>query len=128
MSAFKPAQPEVTSTKRKQARIDGAGQLNIIRDFLSIEAWMALGALAQLALLALPIKPYYAAAPVLAYLVLSILNNSLMLLGVKENAYSADVLYGRTTALVPDEDGRFTKAGAKGSKISVFQLGVKSHQ
>ena len=89
---------------------------------------MSLGALAQLALFSLPIKPYYAAAPFVGYVLWTFADNVLMLLGLKKDAYQAEVIKGRTTALFPDEEGRFKKAGATGEKVAVFHLGLKSYQ
>ena len=124
---FRPAQPQLSSTKRLEPP-NTAFAHNLIRDQFTIPAWLSLGALAQLALFTLPIKPYYAAFPAIGYIVFALLDNALTLMGLKQNTHLANVVMGRTTALVPSSDGTFKKSGTSGERIAVLHLGIKISQ
>ena len=128
-SLFKPLQSHLTREKRSAYR-KGAQAFfpNYLRDQFGLLTWLSIGAIVQLALLALPIKPYYAATPVVAYLAWSITDLVLMLSGVRENVYETNAIREKYTAIPPDEDGQFTRAGSKSDTVTILLLGFKNHR
>lgn len=132
MSSTKSFQPlEAAKTAAKRLHYWGRSRAtfghNFIRDQLTLRTWLALGAAAQMAVFALPIKSYYAAAPVIVYLIWEIVGTLLIILGIRPDPEKAKMLETKYTALVPTEDGEF-KMGTQGNKISILLLGFRAHQ
>lgn len=106
---------------------------NFLRDTFALTTWLLLGAFLQIILFLLPIRPTYAAAPVLVLLGWQIIDHVLMIVGLKEDVYQKRGLRTKYTALFPDENGGFAKGEKKGTapggqKICVFFLGFSCNQ
>lgn len=116
-----------TSERRPYNKVQGATiGANIIRNQLTTKTWMALGAAVQLALFALPVKRYYAATPVVAYLMIEIIGTFMIMAGLRADPQKEGMVETKYTALIPDEQGNF-RSGSQGEKISVFHLAFRSH-
>jgi hypothetical protein len=126
---LKPVEAAKTTAKRPYYRDTSSAYFahNLIRDQLTLQTWLALGAAVQAVLFTLPIKPYYAASPVIAYLVWEIMGSALIVMGVRADPSLAKALQNKYTAVIPDDEGNY-RMGSKGNKVSVLFLGFRNHQ
>ncbi|KAL8829244.1 MAG: hypothetical protein Q9191_002118 [Dirinaria sp. TL-2023a] len=100
---------------------------NFLRDQFTITTWLLLGAVLQALLVALPIRTLYAVAPAVTLLVWQVVDALMMSFGLKRNIYMDNVVQTKCTALVPDEQGSFSRAsvGKGGEGVCVFILGFR---
>jgi hypothetical protein len=99
---------------------------NIMKDELSLSAWLAVGAAAQIiASLVLPGK--YIFVPVALTAAILGLNWATQYLGLARNAYVTNAVMGRHSVMFPDEDGaRPKEMGTK--PVAMFLIGIRSNQ
>lgn len=93
---------------------------------------MLLGAFLQILLFSLPIRRLFAVSPVILVLGWQIVDAALMTFGLKRNVFMDDVLRTKFSALVPDEDGQFSRAAEGstpgGAGVCLFLLGFRVNQ
>ncbi|KAI9734345.1 MAG: hypothetical protein M1834_002451 [Cirrosporium novae-zelandiae] len=106
--AFTPAFPNAVS-KRPRSQFAGkarGGQL--LRDHFETGTWVLFGAALQSILTLLPITRKYAVVVVFFILGVKMLNQLLMVVGLKRNTYMDGVLDGKWAPVIPsEEDGGF---------------------
>ena len=104
---------------------------NFLRDQFTIRTWLLLGALLQALLVLLPIRTIHTIVPVIGLLSWQVIDAFMMSFGLRRNVYMDNVAQAKYTALIPDEEGNFTRAsvgkgfdsGGKGA--CVFILGFR---
>lgn len=90
----------------------------------SLSTLLLAGACLQ-SVLVLTIQNKYALLPAFAVLVLRSLDALLITFKLKQNPYLADVIAGRVTALVPNDQGEII--GPSAEKVAILLLGAKSN-
>lgn len=116
------------------ARANKAFNHNFIRNQLTLQTWMLLGAFLQVLLFALPIRRLFAIAPVTLLLAWQVLDTVLMIFGLKHDVSMDGVLGTKHSALIPDEDGTFSRSATGnrstpgGASVCVFLLGFRINQ
>ncbi|KAI2617410.1 hypothetical protein GGR54DRAFT_607648 [Hypoxylon sp. NC1633] len=98
---------------------------NLIKDELSLPAWLAIGAAAQL-LVSFTAPAGYAFVPAGVVISVLTLNFAAQLLGLTKNIYLKNTIPGRHTVIFPNDDGtRPEKLGDK--PIAMFLVGIRSN-
>ena len=104
----------------------GAYNFNLLKDELSLPAWLTIGATAQI-LVSLTAPSEFAFAPAAIAFCFLALNFVTQFLGVSKNTYLKDATLDRHSVLLPEDDGsRPEKMGNKG--IAMFLIGIRSNQ
>ncbi len=104
----------------------GNFNFNLIKDELSLPAWLAAGALAQAGVSVAAPKEYVLVPAVLVLSILAI-NFAVQYLGFYRNTYVKDARMGRVSVLFPEKDGsRPENMGAK--PVTMFVVGIRSNQ
>ena len=104
----------------------GAYNLNLVKDELSLPAWLAIGAAAQI-LVNLTAPSEYVFAPAAIAFSFLALNFLTQFLGILRNPYLKDAVMDRHSVLFPEDDGsRPEKMGNK--PIAMFLIGIRSNQ
>jgi hypothetical protein len=98
----------------------------LLKDELSLTAWLVIGAAGQLLVTFLaPAK--YALVPVgLTFAILAI-DFITQLLGLQKSVYLKDAVMGRHAVLFPNEDGSRPDKMASQS-VAIFMIGIRSNQ
>ena len=89
-----------------------------------------MGAVFQAAIFMLPLRPVYAFGPAMILMALQLVDNMLMILGIKRNIYMDGVYEGKYAAAYPGPDGSFSGEDGHpmGGQLCFFTLSVKSNQ
>ena len=98
---------------------------NVLRYNFSIYTWILLGASLQALVVFLVSSGRYVLLISTVLLFAKVSRTLLQAFNFAPNPYLEDVIPGRTTALVPDEDGNIATSGSE--KIAVLHLGAKSN-
>lgn len=103
---------------------------NLVRDQLSIQTWLLLGASIQTLIFLLPLRPMYQYTPSLFFLLITLVNNLIQLSNVRHSSYMTGRIPGKHAAIFPNADGSFTREDSTfpgGEQLAVFMLNVKSN-
>jgi hypothetical protein len=104
----------------------GAYNFNLLKDELSLPAWLTIGATAQI-LVSLTAPSEFAFAPAAIAFCFLALSFVTQFLGVLKNTYLKDAVLDRHSVLFPEDDGsRPEKMGNK--PIAMFLIGIRSNQ
>lgn len=104
----------------------GAYNFNLLKDELSLPAWLIIGAAAQI-IVSFTAPPGFGFVPVAIGFCVLTLNFMAQLLGLAKNTYLKNTILGRHTVIFPEEDGsRPEKLGDK--PIAMFLVGIRSNQ
>ncbi|KAI5362866.1 hypothetical protein Slin15195_G102470 [Septoria linicola] len=114
-----------TQDKRPKSHFSGpAGVSALLRDQLTIQTWLALGAVAQAG--AYAVVGYYAFLPAIAYLLLNAIETTVITIGWKSNPYMDGVLSKKFSAQIPDSQGNYGSKPAS-TDVVVFLIGTRSN-
>ena len=124
--AYEPAVPSFSARPRSQLAWTPkwTALFQIVGTNFSLSTLILVGACLQ-SILVLVIRNKYALLPAFFILFLRSIDTFLITFKFKSNPYVKDVIKGRVTALVPNEDGQIT--GASAQKVAVLLLGAKSN-
>ncbi|KAL9086719.1 MAG: hypothetical protein Q9159_004014 [Coniocarpon cinnabarinum] len=103
---------------------------NNIRDLLTIQTWLLLGAALQCLLFILPLRPTYQYGPCLLAIALKVIDAILVALRLKANPLMINCVPGKHAAVIPNTDGSFSRPDdgfPGGEKIAVFLLNSRSN-
>ena len=104
----------------------GSSLLAVIRDQFKLSTWLLIGALMQSLLYhLLPLR--IASLPAAILLALQVIKTTLMSKGLLHDTSLDNVLPGRRTAQIPNEDGTMPDKAAD-KEVVVFILGARSNQ
>lgn len=104
----------------------GGYNFNLVKDELSLPAWLTIGAMAQI-LVSLAAPSQYAFVPAAVAFCFLALNFATQYLGFLKNTYLKDAVLDRHSVLFPEDDGsRPEKMGAK--PVAMFLIGIRSNQ
>lgn len=118
--------PTPTRSVRKNAAVFN---LNMLRSTLPVSTWLALGAVLQLGLFALPLRRIYTVAPAVVLILLQASSTALSLYGLKRNTQMDGVIGERFTAMYPQRTDDAEQAAATAKQtVCVLLLGVRSNQ
>jgi len=122
---LRPLNPTIYSSRPKAEA--PAAVLNLLRDQLSLQTWLLIGAAIQSILFILPIRPTYTIAPVFLALLYTLIDTLLVTFNFKSNSYLAGARLTKFSALIPNKDGSFSlkKDDADEGRVVILLLGVK---
>jgi hypothetical protein len=104
----------------------GAYNFNLLKDELSLPAWLTIGAIAQI-LVSLTAPSEFAFAPAAITSCFLALSFVAQFLGVLKNTYLKYAVLDRYSVLFPEDDGsRPEKMGNK--PIAMFLIGIRCNQ
>lgn len=118
--------PLFAPSKTRPQPANPAAGLNLLRAALPLSSWLALGALAQLLLFALPFRKIYTVTPALLLLLAEFGGRALMAKGWIANSYAADAIKQKFTTLMPTTEGG--DPSTRNDKVCVFMLGFRNNQ
>ncbi|RYP45962.1 hypothetical protein DL769_011421 [Monosporascus sp. CRB-8-3] len=103
----------------------GAYNSKLVKAEVSLPAWLAIGAAAQL-IVSWTAPAGYDMVPVAVVSCVLVLNLAMRSVGWLRSAYLKDAVLDRTTVLFPEDDG--SRPETMGSKpVAVFWLGIRSN-
>lgn len=104
----------------------GAYNFNLLRDELSLPAWLVVGAAAQIVVSFF--APYrYSLVPVISAFCILAINLGAQYVGIYGNTYLQKATLGRWSVLFPEKDGsRPEKLADK--PVAIFLVGIRSNQ
>lgn len=118
--------PDITNkTRWKKAQALTPNLLQTVRDNFSISTWMAIGAALQ-GFLVLFARPTFAIAPAVLVLFYRFSHTMLMHYGFIRNTQMEDVIMGKYTVQIPDEDGK-PPSEPSGTGMAVIMLGMRNN-
>ncbi|KAK6434621.1 hypothetical protein LTR95_009198 [Oleoguttula sp. CCFEE 5521] len=113
---------ERTSSKTRSAFTGPAGGAPFFRDAFTTTTWLAMGALAQAALIL--IAGRVAMVPALAYIIFQSANTGLQIQGITKNPGMDGVILKKVSAQLPDSTGKFGSKAANRDLV-VFHIGAR---
>lgn len=104
----------------------GLYNFNLLKDELSLPAWLVVGAAAQIAVSFLAPSGYVLVPATIAIAILGI-NFAAQYLGLNRNEYLKDATLDRWSILFPEEDGSRPEKFAD-KPVAIFLVGIRSNQ
>lgn len=99
---------------------------NLVKDDLSLPAWLLIGATSQIIVSLTAPRAFIFVPAAIVFSVLAI-NFAVQALGITKNKYLRNTIPGRHTILFPNDDGtRPEKLGDK--PIAMFLVGIRSNR
>lgn len=105
----------------------GNFNFNLVKDELSLPAWLAIGALGQ-AGVTLFAPPKYFLVPACMVLGTLAINFSVQYLGFYRNKFVEQARLGRVSVTFPEEDGSRPEKGMGSKPVTMFVVGIRSNQ
>ncbi|KAI1381394.1 hypothetical protein F4677DRAFT_124010 [Hypoxylon crocopeplum] len=103
----------------------GAYNFRLLKDELSLPAWLAIGAAAQI-IVSFAAPARFAYVPAVVTIAVLTLNFAAQLFGLTQNIYLKNTVPGRHTVIFPNDDG--TRPENFGDKpIAMFLVGIRSN-
>lgn len=104
----------------------GVYNFNLLKDELSLPAWLTLGAASQI-IVGYLAPQEYAIVPIAFTLSILTIKFAAQYAGLYRNTYLKDVPLGRWTALFPNDDGTRPEKFAD-KPVAIFVVGIRSNQ
>jgi hypothetical protein len=93
---------------------------------VAISTWLLVGAFLQ-SLLVLALPTSYAICPAILFLSIRLLDKILIALGLRSGLLMDGVIMKKTTAQIPDRNGKFSAAGVCDENVVIFLMAAKSN-